>query len=204
MEELSSHEKKEQKKEAREEIRLEKEKEQELKQGNKNLLWIVITIIVFVAFGTGVGWLYMNKPEAYTDREVHWHALVNTTICGENKDFPKREKGAIVHGLLHTHDDNTIHIEGKIMKKEDIMLGKFFDAIEVEFDKDKIMGVKNGDLCNGKPGKLKMYVNDQPRDDFRDYILFATQDPRKQVIKLVFEQEKSDSSEIAQPNETIQ
>ena len=92
---------------------------------------------------------------------------------------------------MHTHDDNTLHIEGLIQKKEDIVLGLFFDVIEVPFDKDRIMDVKNGDLCDGKPGVLKMYVNDQPRTDFRDYVPVAVEDARKQVIKLVFEPEAS-------------
>ncbi len=73
------------------------------------------------------------------------------------------------------------------MKKEDATLGAFFDAIGVTFTNESIMEVKNDDLCNGKPGKLKMFVNDKPRRDFRDYLIAETRDPQDQMIKLVFE-----------------
>ena len=66
----------------------------------------------------------------------------------------------------------------------------FFDAIDVLLGNDRIMDFKNGDLCDGKPGVLKMYVNDKPRKDFGDYVPFATGDARKQVIKFVFEPEE--------------
>ncbi len=204
---LSSHGKREQEKHAREETQKQKESEQELKARRKNYLWIGITIIVLVAFAIGVGYLYLNKPETYTQGEVHWHAFLDITLCGQHKDLPLAEEGDKVHGknyrgihLLHTHDDNTIHIEGVVQKKEDIALGLFFDAIGVTFDKDKLFEYKNGDLCpDGKQGMLKMYVNDQPRTDFRDYVPFAVQDARKQIIKLVFE---SEGMAVTEENQT--
>jgi len=200
-EEATSHEKREQRRLEREQAEKQKEQAIELKQRKKNYISIGITVLIIVAFAVGIWYLMTNKEEMYTDSEIHWHALVDITVCGQHKDLPKAESGDTVHGksyrgihLIHTHDDNIIHIEGVIQKKEDIALGRFFDVIEVPFDKDKIMDVKNGDLCDGKPGTLKMYVNGQPRQDFRDYVPFATEDARKQVIKLVFESEQSTNS----------
>ncbi|HLF55047.1 MAG TPA: hypothetical protein VI612_04980 [Candidatus Nanoarchaeia archaeon] len=199
MEEPSSHDRREQEKLAREEAREQKEEAVELKQRRKNYIWIGLTALLLIAFAGGIGWLYTHKPDFYTDREIHWHALVDITICGEHRDLPLATGDEIAHGkafkgthLMHTHDDNIIHIEGQVKKKEDIAIGNFFDSIEVPLDKDRIFEYKNGDLCpDGKPGKLKMYVNDQPREDFRDYVPFSTEDPRKQIIKLVFEPEDS-------------
>ncbi len=191
---LTSHQKREQQRKAREEAHEQKETEKETKERKKSYMWIAITILVLIAFAAGVGWLYTHKTETYTDREVHWHALVDITICGEHKDLPEVEEGEEFKGihLLHTHDDNVMHIEGLVQKKEDIALGKFFDVMNIPFDKDKIMDKKNGDLCpDGRPGVLKMYVNGQPRTDFRDYIPFATADPQKQVVRLVFEPEET-------------
>jgi hypothetical protein len=195
---LSAHEKREQQRKAKEEARTEKEEEKELKQRKKNYFWMAVTIIVLIAFAGVVGWLYTHKKEMYTDREVHWHAAVDLTICGEHVDLPCNVVSeGTVHGknfcgehLLHHHYDNVIHIEGQIEKKEDIALGKFFDIVGIPFDKDKILDKKNGDLCDGKPGVLKMYVNNQPRTDFRDFIPAAVEDARKQVIRLVFEPEE--------------
>jgi hypothetical protein len=195
---LTSHERRELQRKQREESREQRETVQEQKARKKNYFWIAVTIIILIAFAIGVGWLYTSKPETYTDREIHWHTYIDLTICGEHIDLPcPAQTSGQVHGknfcgehILHHHFDNTIHIEGLIQKKEDIALGKFFDAVGIPFDKDKILDKKNGDLCpDGRPGMLKMYVNDQPRNDFRDYIPFATEDARKQVIKLVFEPE---------------
>ena len=197
---LSSHERREQRRQEREETHSQKEEEKEVKQRNKNYFWIIITIIGIIAFAIVVGWLFTNKKESYTDRPVHWHVLLDVEICGEKVDIRGGKSSGNMAGsnqamygpqLLHHHNDNTIHIEGQIVKKEDIALGKFFDGIDIPFDKDKIMDKKNGDLCpDGKPGILKMYVNDQPRTDFRDFIPSAVEDARKQVIKLVFEPEE--------------
>ena len=195
---LSKHERRELQRKEREEVRTERDAEHELKERRKSHLWMGITICCLVVFAVVVGWLYLNRPETYTDTEVHWHALVDISLCGEHKELPcGKETPGTVHGknfcgehLMHHHFDNTIHMEGLIQKKEDIALGKFFDTISVPFDKDKIMDKKNGDLCpDGRPGVLKMYVNDQPRADFRDYVPSATQDARQQIIKLVFEPE---------------
>jgi len=192
--ELTSHEKREQEKRVQEEERLKKAAELELKQTRKNYLWMALTLLILIAFAVLIGYFMKHRPQTYSNGEVHWHALIDITICGEHKDLPRgipQANGEVMLGneLLHTHDDNVLHIEGQIRKKEDIALGKFFDIIKVPFDKDKIMDKKNGDLCDGKPGTLKMYVNDLPRTDFRDYIPFATARPEKQVIKLVFEPE---------------
>lgn len=195
---LTSHEKREQQRQAKDEARQQKDAAQEAREAKKSYFWVSITIIALVAFGAGVIWLYTHKVETYTDREVHWHASFDINICGQHVDLPCGKEGkGIVHGekfcglpALHHHYDNVMHIEGLIKKKEDISLGTFFDSIGVSFDKDKIIDKKNGDLCpDGKPGVLKMYVNDQPRTDFRDYVPFAVSDPRKQIVKLVFEPE---------------
>ena len=89
--------------------------------------------------------------------------------------------------LTHTHGDGVIHVEGRVWKKEDIALGNFFDGFGLTFTNSSIIYKKNGDICpNGKSGTLKMYVNDQPNTDFRDYLIQPIQDPQKQEIKIVF------------------
>lgn len=193
---LSSHDKREHKRKEREDAEMHKESEIVSKEKKSQYFWIGVVVVILIAAAVGLGYLINNKPQTYTDREVHWHALLDISICGKHRDLPLAESGDLVHGktfkgihLLHTHDDNLIHIEGLIQKKEDIALGKFFDGIDVPFDKDKLMDVKNGDFCDGKPSVLKMFVNDQPRTDFRDYIPSSTQDARQQVIKLVFSAE---------------
>ncbi len=207
---LTGHERREQAKKAKEEAREQKESAQEAKEQKKSYFWIAVTLIVLIAFAGGVWWLYTHKKETYTDGPVHWHVLLDIRICGEKRDIRggktsgnMGDKAMYGPHLLHHHNDNTIHIEGQIIKKEDIALGNFFDGIDIPFDKDKIMDKKNGDLCpDGRPGVLKMYVNDQPRTDFRDYVPFAVQDARKQIVKLVFEPEGGMAANVTAANTT--
>ena len=156
---------------------------------------ITLAIIFVIIIGAAI-MLFQSLPQLPLGKPVHAHALVDITICGEHKDIPKANSTAIAHekkflGLpyLHTHDDNIIHIEGTIQTRNQVSLGAFFDAINVPFDKDKIMNVQTGDLCNGKPGKLFLYVNNKKNTAFRNYIPFNTADPMQQVISIVFEPE---------------
>lgn len=141
----------------------------------------------------GVIWWYQQPHKIPLGVPVHMHAGVDIWICGEHKDLP-HAGNETTHGkkflgihLMHTHDDNVIHIEGVINKYEDITLGRFFDAINVPFAEDKILNVTNGDMCNGKPATLKMFVNHKENAEFKNYVPFATTDPREQVITLVFD-----------------
>ena len=211
-EEHSSHAQREAEKQKREEEKRQQQELAQAAQSRKNYFWISLSCLAFVLFAVVIILMMINQPEMYTDREVHWHALIDLNICGKKVDLPCENHGdGIVHGQqfcgltrMHHHFDNVAHIEGVIVKKEDIALGKFFDTIGVPFDRDKILDKKNGDLCDGQPGVLKMYVNNQPRDDFRDYIPLSTPDARRQVVKLVFEPQggMQSSTTSAEMNET--
>lgn len=191
----TSHEKREQARLEREHAQLQREKEQAERDARKSTITLLLVLVLFVAVAAGIIYALQNKPTMYVDREVHWHTTFDLSLCGEKKQLPCEVKGSgVVHGkefcgetLMHHHFDETLHIEGVIPKKEDIMLGRFFDKIGVPFDKDRLFNMTNGDLCNGKPGVLKMYVNDIPSTAFRDYIPAGTPDGRNQRIRLVFE-----------------
>lgn len=192
---LSAHDKQQLKRQQREEHQQQKETAEEKAQHHKNYLWIAITLVILVAFAATIYYLSTQKEATYTDRQVHWHVLIDMNICGIPTDLPCNvHTPGIVHGEdfcgepnFHHHHDNTIHIEGLIQKKEDIALGRFFDIIGVPFSNTTLMNYTNGALCGNTTGTLKMYVNDQPRTDFRDYIPFATPDGRQQIVKLVFD-----------------
>ena len=198
---VSSHGRRAQKRQEREELEAQKGSAAASQEKRSQYFWLGVTLVGLVAVAIGLGYLITHKPSTFTDQQIHWHALVDISICGEHRDLPRADPSEIVHGkqfkgtpLMHTHDDNTIHIEGLIQKKEDIALGEFFDSIGVPFDKDRIMDVKNGDFCDGKPGVLNMFVNDLPRNDFRDFIPAAVEDAHKQIIKLVFAPEEAANS----------
>ncbi len=179
-EKLSKHELKKLKRQQRDEQRnLEREKyfkEQRKKNIFKySLIFISLIIIIYFGFKFFSN-IEIEKP--YSNGQVHWHAALNIEACGDKVDLPKADPITSLHGqpflgtpLLHTHDDAKIHIEGVVNKAEDITLGRFFDVIKVDFSNDKIMDHKNGDLCNDKPGELKISINGIENLDPRNHAI---------------------------------
>lgn len=163
------------------------------------IVGIIIAALVVVGGGYAIWNAGKNAPSAgrtnkstttYTDAPVHWHAAFEVELCGKKQDFSSYG-GAGHHAglpLLHTHGDGVIHIEGRIIEKQDIALGRFFDAIDVPFDRDRIMDKKNGDECSpGKPGQVKMFVNGEPNTEFRDFVGKYTEKGEDTQIRIVFE-----------------
>ena len=154
-------------------------------------LLIAVGLIVVVVYG--VRWISATTPEqtTYTDQPVHWHEAFEVDLCGKKQDFSSYGAGEHHAGLplIHTHGDGVIHIEGRIIQKEDVALGKFFDAINIPFDHDRIMDKKNGDTCvvGGTPGQVKMFVNGEPNNEFRNYIPKPTENGEDQKIRISFE-----------------
>ena len=129
-----------------------------------------VTVAIMLAF-----FMFYAPTKPYVDHPVHWHATLQLEICGKARNLPHTGPGEHHKGLplIHTHDDNTIHVEGgPIMRPEDVSLGTFMDGLGVAFDADRIMEYKNGDRCpdSEAPGKLRMYVNGEESNLFRDYI----------------------------------
>ena len=173
----------------------EREREAKKKQPSRLRPGRIIAVLIIIAAVVG-GWYglqYLGKttpPATYTASPIHWHAAFEVNLCGTKQDFSSYGSGEHHAGLplLHTHGDGIIHIEGRVIQKEDIALGKFFDSINVPFDRDRIMDKKNGDMCSpGQPGQVKMFVNGQPNTEFRNYIPTETENAQEDSIKIVFE-----------------
>ncbi len=117
---------------------------------------------------------------------AHIHAEVNIGVCGDESYRFAVEKGPL--DGPHTHEEkNLIHFHERlkfdprtkeILDPAPLTLGAFFDNMEVSFDADRILDKKSGDLCNGQPGNVKMYVSrnwnrneiGDPAGNFRDYV----------------------------------
>ena len=171
---LSSHDRKILKKQEREQQRQRSEDQKSKKQTNKKIIkYSIIGVVVLLILYGGYSFLKSVKSlKPYFTGPYHWHANIEVSLCGEIK--PLRCTGSMC-GLetMHHHNDDIIHIEGSgtILKKENLAVGNFFDNINVPFTLTQIMDKKNGDLCNGKPGTVKMFVNGIPNNQFRDYII---------------------------------
>lgn len=147
------------------------------KQKRKLLTYsIVFIFLILIAYGS-YGLFKKSTEEAtnaYTKTSVHWHAYPKVIICGEEKELPyPLGQGHLGNALLHTHSppDNFMHIEGKVYSADEIKLGKYFEVLGIEFTENQIFDIKNGDLCNDKLGKLKMFVNDVENFELNNYVI---------------------------------
>ncbi len=136
-----------------------------------SILAIILTLFILLIYKVA-----QTTPSApYTQYPIHWHAYPQVFICGEEKTLPYPSNPAehLGNPLLHTHapPENYAHVEGQVFNKADITLGKYFDAIGFKFSSTQILDKTNGDLCNGKPASIKMWVNEQLNTELRDHVL---------------------------------
>jgi hypothetical protein len=141
------------------------------------MLAIIISVTSFLAFTT----IYANYFSA-SGGPVHWHADYEVWVCGERMQMQESEglENKVGTPVFHHHNDNRIHVEGIVMRMEDIALGRFFEIIGGHLDNeslkivlldDSVKEARNGDLCNGTPGRLRMFVDGKENFDFDRFIL---------------------------------
>ena len=108
----------------------------------------------------------------------HWHTAYAVDICGTIQ--PNMAQPSLLSGV-HTHTDGLIHVEpfvtGSVLDRgANANLARFRDgepgfkltSTEVQVPGGKLM--KNGDQCDGKPGKLTIRQwPDATADAFTDY-----------------------------------
>ncbi|MBI2670914.1 hypothetical protein HYX18_02985 [Candidatus Woesearchaeota archaeon] len=158
------------------------------------IVFAVISITSYLAIQT----IY-NNITSFSQGPVHWHADYEVWTCGEliNLQDPKSLiSNKIGTPEIHEHNDNRIHIEGLIKRREDVLLGAFFEdtggglthtSISVPIHDEGPKTWSNGDLCNNKTGKLYMFVNGNVNDDFEEYLIAPYPDvPPGDRIKFVF------------------
>ena len=163
--------------ELKKENKLNNQDEQNKKTKRKKIIKYSITTIILILIIYGF-YTFVIAPvkdfEPYTSGPVHWHANFEVYLCGEKQDFTTgydfedNRKGSLT---FHSHNDEVIHIESHVAKKEDLALGNFFDAINIPFSENQIMDKKNGDLCNGKAGKVHMYINEAENYEYKNFII---------------------------------
>ena len=149
---------------------------------------VVSALALYILFTT----LYVNAV-SYSKGLVHWHADFTIEVCGEEIRLPESESlliNRVGTSEIHHHNDMRIHIEGVVMDRKEATLGYFFDNIGIALSDTEIWNYKNGDLCNNKEGKLKVYVNDELIENVRDYEIKHYQKvPPGDKIRIVFDSE---------------
>ncbi|MBI4448624.1 hypothetical protein HY641_01165 [Candidatus Woesearchaeota archaeon] len=132
------------------------------KKRNKRILQWTLAAIILIGLVNLFYRATVGGEKPYTATEIHWHADVQIELCGVRKDLPRVPAGAGHFGtpLTHTHDDNKLHLEGRIFKKRDANVGLFLDAIGVDFSESELYGKRGGDVCDGVPGRVRAFLND--------------------------------------------
>ncbi len=147
----------------------------EKKEAKGTPLWMVVlglALLVgggfFALSGFGSGAVNASGPPI---GNVHWHADASFDVCGEERSLPRpaTADGHLGTGLIHTHQDGRLHIEGHVGSPSDITLEKAMRSIGITFTNEQLFEKKNGDACNGAAGKIVLLVNGQPNSALAQY-----------------------------------
>lgn len=134
----------------------------------KWIFFLAITLpVVFATFFTAGTTIYLNTIST-TKGPVHWHADFEIWKCGEKIELvdPKGLSNRVGTPVFHEHNDNRIHVEGVVLHPEDAALKMFFNFVGGALTTEELrvpteenqVSVRNGELCNGKPGKVQVFV----------------------------------------------
>lgn len=162
------------------------------------LLIIVASVTGYLAITT----LHTNAVSV-TKGPVHWHADYEIWICDQQVSLPEPGGMSNKQGtdLLHSHVDDRMHIEGALMQKSQASLGAFFYAIGGHLSSDEIaiptddglISKHDGDLCNGKPGRLYVFVNGKLNEFPQAHIIAPYEKvPPGDKIKIIFTEKQAE------------
>ena len=163
----------------------------------KIMYFLIVTLVSSVTLYLVAATIYMNHISP-TKGPVHWHADYEIWVCGKQINLEKPKGMSNMQGteLVHSHDDNRIHVEGTLIDKNDASLGSFFhaiggslydDGISVPTD-NGIIFVSDGGICNGKPGRFYVFVNGKLQANPSAYVISPFEKvPPGDRIKFVLE-----------------
>jgi hypothetical protein len=123
-------------------------------------LLIVIPTVVVTLFSAG-STFYINHVSV-TGGPVHWHADFEIWDCGETVNLidPTGLINRIGNPVLHEHNDFRIHVEGTVIKEDDVSLPEFFSVIGGSLDEVLRVPTEKGDVTVGNKcdGELQIFV----------------------------------------------
>lgn len=148
---------------------------------------LLIAAVVLIAGGGifgGVLFLVTRPPlpesEIISKQGIHWHADLTIKILGQYQRIPANIGLGVSERPIHTHEaDGVMHMEfSRLVTKDDVQLGQFFEIWGKKFSQECIF-----DKCNGPDGEVRMLVNGKLNFEFENYIM---RDEDK--IEITFEQ----------------
>jgi hypothetical protein len=161
-------------------------------KGQKKAFFVLIAAVIIATTAYLEGSVIATNLASVTGGPVHWHAHVAFKVCGI--DYSLAHRDIAVDKPLHTHGDELVHIETTPLSYEDVQLGEFFENIGGEFTKTSLafptdtalVSARNGDMCNGVPGTLKMYVNSNLEPRMDEYVISPVEAGDIDMIEIVF------------------
>jgi len=193
----------------------------------KLILFILILIpTMFTTAYIAGSTIYLNLISE-TKGPVHWHADFEIWNCGKRVNVvdPTGLSNRVGESALHEHGDDRIHIEGVVVKNSDVDFHSFFEQVgslgatrAVVRTNDGFVEMENGDLCNGKQGKLQVFlyrvinadevqktgfIYEQTKlEDFEDYVISPySLVPPGDCLIVEFGQEKSETDKMCETYE---
>jgi hypothetical protein len=165
-------------------------------QAKKIVFAMIAAPIALATVYLGGSTVYLNFVSE-TGGPVHWHADYEIWACGVKYELadPTGWDNKVGSPTIHEHNDNRIHVEGVLLKKEEASLRNYFIQAGGNFDgtsltiptHDGVMTWSDGDKCDGKPAKWYVFVNGEAVENPQDYVISPyTLVPPGDTIKLVF------------------
>ena len=141
--------------------------------------WLIAASVLFTSFFVAASTIYLNVVSE-TKGPVHWHADYEVWNCGKKLDLVDPSGGLfgvplsnrVGTSTFHEHNDDRIHVEGVVVKKNEINLKSYISTVGGTLEKGKLLYptqekkesgglfevMEDGGLCEGRPGKLQMWL----------------------------------------------
>jgi len=180
---------------------------------------MIIPIIAATLYAAGTT-IYLNQV-SLSKGPVHWHADFEIWNCGQKLNLvdPQGLSNRVGTPVFHDHNDFRIHLEGVVMDQKDITLENFFRVVGGSLAEEEAVVptnagsvvVHDGDLCQGQPGKVQVFVykiaNPDERgnwkytqekiENYPEYVLSPYSNvPPGDCIIIEFDQEKEKTEKI--------
>lgn len=140
----------------------------------KVLFSSIVLVVILPTLYMGISTVYLNVI-SQSGGPVHWHADIEIWRCGEELDLvnPEGISNKIGTPTFHEHNDKRLHVEGVVVRQEDVNLQRFFNVIGGELTQTSLtVPTTKGDVvlqpgtCSGAPAELQAYVYQTTDDGF--------------------------------------
>lgn len=141
---------------------------QEFSGKNKLFLFLGILIPTLATTLYLIGSTFYLNYVSVTKGPVHYHADFEIYDCGQKVDLinPKGFSNKIGTETFHEHNDNRLHVEGVVLNRKAINLGRFFSLVGGQLTSNRLqlptdttlLILDNGTLCNDEPGFVQVFV----------------------------------------------